>query len=186
MEHINNWKIVLMDDEADIREVVSIVLEDAGFSVQTAEDGQKGIALCKTFCPQIVLTDVRMPGMDGIQVLQTIKERYPDIEVIVVTAFGEMTVAIRALQLDASDFVTKPIDEQGLLVALKRAKQRYQSRKAMLDYTRFLERENAKTVSELIKIYSMQKNLIENSMDGIVACDDKGVVVTFNDLAFCG
>jgi PAS domain S-box-containing protein len=180
MEHVDNWKIVLIDDEADIREVVSIVLEDAGFSVQTAEDGQKGIALCKTFCPQIVLTDIRMPGMDGIQVLQTIKERYPDIEVIVVTAFGETAVAIRALQLDASDFVTKPIDEQGLLVALKRARQRYESRKAMLDYTRFLERENAKTVSELIKIYSMQKNLIESSMDGIVACDDQGVVVTFN------
>ncbi|MBT6341683.1 MAG: response regulator [Desulfobacula sp.] len=180
MENTITWKIVLIDDEEDIRDVVSIVLEDAGFSVSTAENGELGLFLCKTLSPQIVMTDIRMPGMDGIQVLQMIKEKYPDIEVIVVTAFGEMALAVRALQLDASDFITKPIDEEGLLVALTRAKQRYISRKALQDYTWFLEKEKSKSARELIKTYSFQKNLIENSMDGILACDDKGIVMTFN------
>lgn len=180
MENVITWKIVLIDDEEDIRDVVSILLEDAGFSVSTAPNGEQGLSLCKKLCPQIVMTDIRMPGMDGIQVLQTIKQKYPDIEVIVVTAFGEMTLAVRALQLDASDFITKPIDDEGLMVALTRAKQRYISKKTLLDYTRFLEKEKTKTARELIKTYSFQKNLIENSMDGILACDAQGMVITFN------
>ncbi len=180
MENPFTWKIVLIDDEEDIRDVTSIVLEDAGFSVSAAENGELGLSLCKTVCPQIVLTDIRMPGMDGIQVLKTIKETHPDIEVIVVTAFGEMELAVKALQLDASDFITKPINESGLLIALKRAKQRYSSKKALKDYTFFLEKEQAKTARELIKTYSFQKNLIENSMDGIVACDEKDTIVMFN------
>ncbi|WP_051148588.1 hybrid sensor histidine kinase/response regulator [Desulfospira joergensenii] len=174
------WKIVLIDDEEDIRDVVSIVLEDQGFSVAAAENGEKGLALCRTLSPQIVITDIRMPGMDGIQVLQTLKEEIEDIEVIVVTAFGEIEIAVRALQLDASDFITKPIDEGALFVALDRAQKRYTSQKALKDYTGFLEREKAKTAEELIRIYSFQKNLIENSMDGILACNETGQVVTFN------
>lgn len=180
MEKDITWKIVLIDDEQDIRDVVSIVLEDAGFCVFTAPNGEKGLELCRSETPQIVVTDVRMPGMDGIQVLKTLKETHIDIEVIVVTAFGEMALAVKALQLDASDFITKPVNEDNLLVALNRAKQRYAARKAVRDYTRFLEKEKAKTAEELIKTYSLQKNLIENSMDGIVACDDAGRLIIFN------
>ncbi len=180
MENTITWKIVLIDDEKDIRDVVSIVLEDAGFLVSTAPSGEQGLSLCQTEYPQIVITDIRMPGMDGIQVLQAIKEKYPDIEVIVVTAFGEVDLAVKALQLDASDFITKPIDENGLFVALDRARQRVISRKKLKDYTRFLEKEKAKTARELIQTYSLQKNLIEHSMDGILACDETGRVMAYN------
>ena len=69
-----------------------------------------------------MITDIRMPGMDGIEVLKKIKSEDPDTEVIVVTAFGEMALAIQALQLDASDFVTKPIHDEALFVAIDRAK----------------------------------------------------------------
>ena len=143
MDDDKTWKIVLIDDEADILEVVSIVLEDAGFQVSTAHNGESGLALCDRLSPQIVMTDVRMPGMDGIQVLQAVKERYPDIEVIVVTAFGEMELAVRALQLDASDFITKPIQEDVLLISLNRAKRRYSEKKDLQEYARFLERQMA-------------------------------------------
>ncbi|MFH1152612.1 MAG: response regulator [Pseudomonadota bacterium] len=170
----------MLDDEEDIREVISIVLTDAGFSVTTAEDGETGLAFCETINPQIVITDIRMPGIDGIQVLRSVKQKYPDIEVIVITAFGEMELAVKALQLDASDFVIKPIDESALLVSIERAQQRYSSRQALKDYTRLLEKENAQTAQELIKTYSFQKNLIDSSMDGILACDENEVVVTFN------
>ncbi len=180
MDNGQAWKIVLIDDEEDIRDVVSIVLEDAGFLVQSASNGKEGLALCEKISPQIVITDIRMPGMDGIQVLQAIKAQYPDIEVIVVTAFGEMALAVKALQLDASDFVTKPIENDVLMVALKRAQQRYASKKELKDYTRFLEKEQAQTAQELMKTYSYQKNLIKSSMDGILACDENKRVVTFN------
>lgn len=136
------WKIVLIDDEPDIRQVVSLVLEDVGFTVKTCDNGQAGVDLCEVFLPQIVITDIRMPGMDGIAVLEHLKNRFPDIEVIVITAFGELELAIRALQLDASDFITKPISERAINLALKRAMERYTSRKTLKEYAKFLEKEN--------------------------------------------
>ncbi len=176
----NGWTIVLMDDEADIRDVMTLTLQDSGYRVLTAPDGKSGIRLCEAHGPQMVITDIRMPGMDGIQVLQTLKERMPDIEVIVATAFGEMDLAIRALQLDASDFITKPIGDSALFLALDRARQRYTSRKQIKDYTRLLETENARTSQELAATISFQKNLIESSMDGILGCNETGKVMIFN------
>ncbi|MFP4388017.1 MAG: response regulator, partial [Desulfococcaceae bacterium] len=87
------WKIVLIDDEPGIRKVTGIALRDAGYDVAAAADGPEGLALCAEARPQIVITDVRMPGMDGIAVLERIKADMPDIEVIVATAFGEMDLA---------------------------------------------------------------------------------------------
>ena len=175
-----DWKVVLIDDEEDIRDITTIALEDAGYTVFTAEDGQSGIRKTDEISPQIVITDIRMPGMDGIQVLEAIKKHNSDIEVIVATAFGEMTLAIRALQLDASDFITKPINNDALHLALNRAKERYTSRKQLKDYTAFLEKEKAETTQELIKTFTFQKNLIESSMDGILGCDENENVVIFN------
>ncbi|MGD2271847.1 MAG: response regulator [Desulfobacterales bacterium] len=174
------WKIVLIDDEQDIRDVMTITLEDAGCKVSAAPDGERGLQLCEEVSPQIVITDIRMPGMDGIQVLEALKRMHPDIEVIVATAFGDMDLAIRALQLDASDFITKPINDEALHLALKRAQERYTARKQLADYTALLEREKAETSRELVKTFEFQKNLIESSMDGILACDENNVVVTYN------
>ena len=174
------WKIVLIDDEEDIREVMAIALQDAGFTVETAADGVTGLKLCDEILPQIVITDIRMPGMDGLQVLKTIKEEYPDVEVIVATAFGEMDLAIRALQLDASDFITKPISDEALDLALKRAMERFTSKRQLKDYTALLEKEKAETSQELLKNIRFQRNLIESSMDGILGCDDSHTVVIYN------
>lgn len=138
-----DWKIVLIDDEQDIRDVMSVILKDAGYIVFTAPDGETGLQVCESESPQIVITDIRMPGMNGLEVLETLKKKSPATEVIVVTAFGEMDTAIRALQLDASDFVVKPINDEAIRMALKRAKARYSAGKKLADYTAMLEKENA-------------------------------------------
>jgi two-component system NtrC family sensor kinase len=174
------WKIVLIDDEEDIREVMTIALQDAGYIVESAADGETGLQLCKAISPQIVISDIRMPGIDGLQVLEAIKKKYPDIEVIVATAFGEINLAIRALQLDASDFITKPISDEALYLALKRAKERINSRNQLKDYTALLEKEKAETSQQLLKSIAFQRNLIESSMDGILGCDNNHTVVTYN------
>ncbi len=180
MTHNDKWQIVLIDDEEDIRDVMTITLEDAGYHVMTAENGQEGLQLCKDTSPQIVITDIRMPKMDGITFLKELKRHNPDIEVIVVTAFGEIEIAIQALQLDASDFITKPINDEALHMALKRAQYRYNVRKELKDHAALLERENAETTQELIQTISFQKNLIESSMDGIMGCNEKKIVITYN------
>ncbi len=180
MTRNTKWEIVLIDDEQDIRDVMSVTLEDAGYKVLTAENGEVGLRLCEKVSPQIVITDIRMPKMDGIQVLKALKTSDPDIEVIVVTAFGDIEIAIQALQLEASDFINKPINDEALHMALKRAQHRYNVRKKLKNHADLLERENAQTTEELIKTISFQKNLIESSMDGILGCNEEGIVVTFN------
>jgi len=170
----DRWRVLLIDDEKDVRDVVSLALKDAGYETVAACNGPEGIRLWEELGPQIVITDIRMPGMDGLQVLETIKGRGPDTEVIVATAFGEMDVAVRALQLDASDFITKPIDDKVLRLALTRARDRHASRRSLRDYATLLERENARTARELSESIALQKGLIESSMDGILACDANG------------
>ena len=175
-----SWKIVLIDDEEDIRDVLHLSLTDAGYVVYTAEDGRQGLQVCREQCPQIVITDVRMPGMDGIQVLESLKGELPDVEVVVATAFGEMDLAIQALQLGASDFITKPIHDDALHLALRRARERYSARRKLEDHAAWLERENLETIQELMRMFSFQRNLIDSSMDGIAACEQDGLIVTFN------
>ncbi|MCP4669293.1 MAG: PAS domain S-box protein, partial [Deltaproteobacteria bacterium] len=126
------------------------------------------------------ITDIRMPGMDGIEVLKRVKENHPDKEVIVVTAFFFFFIAIRALQLDASDFITKPVNSEALFVALERAKERYTTRKALHDYTALIEERWMDTAEELARTFDFQNNLIESSIDGILGCDSEKKIVTFN------
>jgi PAS domain S-box-containing protein len=174
------WKVLIIDDEEGIRNVLSITLTDAGYQTLTAGDGKRGIQLCQEKSPQIVITDIRMPGMNGIDVLKRIKEQDPDREVIVVTAFGEMEFAIRALQLDASDFITKPINDEALFVALERAKERFNTRKELKDYTALIEERWMDTAEELARTFNFQSNLIQSSIDGIMGCNKDGKIITFN------
>ncbi|MEW6262627.1 MAG: response regulator [Thermodesulfobacteriota bacterium] len=174
------WRIIFIDDEEDIRAVMAVTLEDAGYEVLTAADGEAGLDLCVRTRPQIVITDVRMPRMSGLAVLEAVKRLDPDTEVIVATAFGELDLAIKALQLDASDFITKPINDEALHLALKRARERHTSRRQVREYTALLEKEAARTAQELLKTINFQRNLIEGSMDGILGCDAEERVVVFN------
>jgi signal transduction histidine kinase len=159
MPALLDWRILLIDDEQDILDVVGLALKDAGYHVSTALHGEAGMTACANDPPHIVITDIRMPGINGIEVLARIKERYPSIEVIVATAFAEMELAVQALQLDASDFITKPIAAEALLVAVKRAKQRYTARKKLQDYTAFLEAGWAETSQELQQM-SLQAHIL--------------------------
>ena len=180
MAPTTDWKVLLIDDEEDIRDVVGVTLMDAGYEVDSAGDGEAGLKKCEEVSPQIVITDVRMPGISGIEVLETVKKRFPHMEVIVATAFGDMDLAVRALQLNASDFITKPINVEALLVALDRAKHRYSTAEQIREYTRFVENGWTETTKELLETFAYQRSLIESSMDGILGCDSEGLVVTFN------
>jgi two-component system NtrC family sensor kinase len=175
--------VLLIDDEEGIRKVMSIALKDAGYVVWTADSGEQGLEIFKRKQPALVLTDIKMPGMDGIAVLRRIKEMQTDSEVIIITGHGEMELAISALQLEASDFITKPIHDDALFVALKRAKEKIQLKRQLRDYTENLERRVREATAEIQRISDFQANLIDNSLDGIVAGDAKRKIVIFNESA---
>jgi two-component system, NtrC family, sensor kinase len=175
-----DWRVLLVDDEEGIRKVMRITLEDAGYRVETAADGPAGLSRCESFAPQILITDIRMPGMDGLELLAAVKKRWPQIEAIVMTAFGEMNLAIRALQLDASDFITKPLHDEALFLALQRARERFRVRQQVRDYTALLAAGWARTARELMDTFAFQRNLIDGSLDGILGCDRNDTVMIFN------
>lgn len=180
MPENGEWRVLVIDDDKDVGGMIAFSLQDAGCTVQVAHDGSGGLALVQAFAPHIVFTDVRMPGMNGIQVLEHLKRDHPHIEVVVATAFAEMQPAVRALQLGASDFITKPIHHDALTVALERAKQRCRTRIQLEDYTRFLEEGWNETTRELMETFAYQNQLIESSMDGILGVNDRQIVVIFN------
>jgi PAS domain S-box-containing protein len=131
--------LLLVDDEEGIRTVLGLSLADAGYVVHTAADGEAALALFEKVHPTIVLTDIKMPGMDGIELLGIIKERSPDTEVIMITGHGDMELAIESLKLEATDFVTKPVNPDVLEIALKRATDRLAMRRQLKQYTENLE-----------------------------------------------
>lgn len=135
MEHT----ILLVDDEEDIRDVLGIYLTDIGYTVTTAENGEAALRIFRASLPSIVLTDIKMPGMDGIELLRRIKRENPDTEVIMITGHGDMKLAVESLKYEATDFVTKPINDEILEFALKRARERIAMRRQLRQYTENLE-----------------------------------------------
>jgi len=143
--------ILLVDDEEGIRKVLGISLSDRGYRVQTAVNGEEALALFESLHPSIVLTDIKMPGMDGIDLLKRIKQQSPETEVIMITGHGDIHLAIESLKFEATDFITKPIDEDILDVALKRARERIDMRAQLRSYTENLEQLVAEKSRRLVQ-----------------------------------
>jgi signal transduction histidine kinase len=133
-------QLLLVDDEPGILKVLGISLADRGYQVLTAESGEQALRVFHETHPEVILTDIKMPGMDGIELLKRIKEESPNTEVIMITGHGEMELAIQSLKYDASDFITKPIDDEALDIALRRALEKLSYKKKLKEYTENLEK----------------------------------------------
>ena len=144
-------RILVIDDEPGIRKMLDLELSAEGFVVFTAESGVSGIELFIKERPDLVMTDIKMPGMDGIEVLKHLKEMSSDVEVIVITGHGDMETAIQALQLDAGDFVTKPFVGESLSVAIKRARDRIRLKSELAEYHHELEAKVEKATQKLLE-----------------------------------
>ncbi len=143
-------KILIIDDEPIMLENMAVYLEDSGFSIVSSRDGKAGLEAFTSQQPDLVLLDLRMPGMDGLEVLSRLKKRSPDTPVIVVTGEGGMGDAVSALRLGAYDFITKPVLDMALLEhsareALEKSKLVFENRK----YRKFLEYEIEKRTLDL-------------------------------------
>lgn len=143
-------RLLLIDDEPGIRRMMSLDLTADGYEVTTAEDGLSGVEAFAREHPDIVLTDLKMPGMDGIEVLKRVKQMSPQTEVIVITGHGDLELAIKSLQLDAGDFITKPVHDQALSVALARARERLALKAQLRGYTEDLERRVAEATAQVV------------------------------------
>ncbi len=127
-EKRSNARILVVDDEASARSGLQRLLQDEGFTVDVAADGPAALALAAESSPDVVVTDLRMPGMDGVELMNRLHESHRDVPVIVATAFGDVSSAVAAMRGGAEDFLTKPIDFDTLLVVVDRAIKRREMR----------------------------------------------------------
>ena len=116
--------ILVIDDEKPTLSMFRLFLTAYGYNVLTAEEGKTGLALFKKERPDIVFMDLKMPGMDGLEVLHKIRETGIAVQVVIITGHGDRDKAMEALDLDASDFINKPLEKEALDSALNRAENR--------------------------------------------------------------
>jgi nucleotide-binding universal stress UspA family protein/CheY-like chemotaxis protein len=113
-------RILVVDDEVNARTALTELLHDEGYTVDAAADGFKALGKMADFAPDLVLTDLKMPGMDGIQLLGKIRESDPELPVVMMTAFGEVETAVGAMRAGARDYLSKPVNVGELQVVVAR------------------------------------------------------------------
>jgi DNA-binding NtrC family response regulator len=114
-------KILVVDDEVPVRDILQKGLSQmGGFSVEVAENGREAIQKIENDLFDLVLTDVKMPEMDGLELLKAIKETWPEMMVILMTGYGSIETAVEAMKMGANDYITKPIDLNELLIHISR------------------------------------------------------------------
>ena len=114
-------KVLLIEDEKRLRRVLQLVLEEAGYEVRTAADGGEGISIWQSWRPHVVVTDLKMQPVDGMEVLRFGSEQHGETPCIILTAFGTVTTAVDAMKIGAYDFLTKPVDHSQLVEVVQQA-----------------------------------------------------------------
>ena len=147
--------VLIVDDDEGVRRVFRRVLERQGMRVIEAHDGESGIARCDEVAPGMVFLDLRMPGMDGLDVLSALVERHPETPVVVVSGQGTMDDAVQALRRGAWDFVGKPLADNELLIrAARRGVERAQLLKQNREYGESLRQANQRLSAALRELRS--------------------------------
>ncbi|MDI1477396.1 sigma-54 dependent transcriptional regulator [Polyangium sp. y55x31] len=117
-------RVLVVDDEASARSGLEKLLRQEGYAVDAAADGPSALQIAAERPPDVVVTDLKMPRMDGLELLQKLRATYPTVPVIMVTAFGEVSTAVQAMRSGADDFITKPVDFDALTLSIERAIER--------------------------------------------------------------
>lgn len=115
-------RVLIIDDEANIRSILSTLLKKNGYGVQAADSGEAGLEIYARFKPEVILLDLKMPGIDGIEVMEALDKRLnADCRTIIMTAHGEVRSAVEAMKKGAFDYLQKPFDNDELLAVISRA-----------------------------------------------------------------
>src|SRR6185295_10415849 len=117
-------RVLVVDDEDKLRLVLRTLLKRQGYEVETAASGEEALALVDTFGPDVILTDVRMPKMGGLDLLTTLQAKGNEATVIVMSAYGNVDMALDAIKAGAYDYVQKPFKHEEIVLTLRKAEER--------------------------------------------------------------
>ena len=167
--------VLVVDDEADVRALLTDLLTEEGYKVRTADTAAKAVAEIEKHLPDLVMMDVQLPDQDGIALLRQLKKEHSELEMIVMTAFGGSSTAIKAMEHGAYDYVTKPFEIDDLLATLKRVFEHAD----MSHEVSTLRLELGKSAAERERIVGSSKPMLEVfKLIGKVASADATVLVT--------
>lgn len=133
-------RILIVDDEAMMRDLLSKILGREGFSTLSAESGERALEVMSAESIDLIITDIKMPKMDGFQLLKRLKEDYPDVGVIIMTAYGDTYTVRDALLLGADEYVTKPFKSHEVALVVERAYWRILSGKNEQEQTQMAQK----------------------------------------------
>lgn len=167
-------KILVIDDEKSIRNTLKDILETEEHEVVTAEDGVKGLELFPDGRFEVVLCDIKMPEMDGVEVLGKILEQPQDVPVIMISGHGDIEIAVDAIKKGAFDFLEKPLDLNRLLITIRNALERSD----LITETRVLKRKIAKTHDMIGEAPAIRK--IKEMIDRVAATDARVLITGDN------
>ena len=157
--------ILIVDDDWQVREVLHEIFLSAGYACQIAGDGREGLDLFRETLPPLIVTDLKMPVMDGIALLQGIREADSDAAVIVLTGAADVKTAIESLKLGAHDFIMKPVNVDELLIAADRAIERRQLLIERREYQAVLERRVEEATANLASAYTQTLEALGAALD---------------------
>ncbi|HBO69074.1 MAG TPA: DNA-binding response regulator, partial [Deltaproteobacteria bacterium] len=165
-------RILFIDDDRGGREMALFNLRKAGYKVTAASDGQEGLSLFSSEKFDLVITDVKMPGISGIEVLRRIREQDSDVPVLVITAFGNVETAVEAMKEGAYDFIGKPFNKDQLLLSVEKAL----DRRRLAAEVRNLRIRASGVEREIVSVSGAMERVLE--IADRVAATDASVLIT--------
>ncbi len=171
--------ILVVDDEQAVRDVLSEGLQDSGYRCASASNGSDALELLKTDQYSLVLSDIDMPKMDGVKLLQAVKQLSADIEVVMITGVVDVEVAVRAIRMGASDYLTKPFNLDQVRITVERALEKRRLIQENREYQRNLEARVLERTAELVvkhreiaELFSKLQVSYETTLEALAAALD--------------
>jgi PAS domain S-box-containing protein len=163
--------VLVIDDERIVRTSLAVYLEDTGYRVLEAGNGLEGIKLCRTESPDIVFTDLRMPGLDGFGVVERLSIEFPETPVVVISGAGNISEAVQALRLGAWDYITKPIEDLDVIdITSRRVLERARLMRENREYRQQLELLVEERTRQLAESEERYRQLFLQHEDAIMLC----------------
>jgi len=175
-DNVDTLPVLIVDDELDIREGSERILKRMGYNVTTAASGEEGLEKFSAINPAIILLDLKMPGIDGLEVLKRIHEIDENVIVIVITGYATVETAIQAMKQGAYDFIPKPFEPDQLRLIVNRAAEKIRLRLAAAE----MDRERQRTLLDLGTEKSRIRTIIESLPNGVLVTNTSGQVVLMN------
>jgi len=171
--------ILIIDDEKIIRDGTEYVLKKEGYKVVTCKDGEEGIECLKSAPFQMLILDLMMPGIRGMDVLKLVQKQYPDLLVIVITGYATVGNAVEAMKIGAYDFIPKPFTPDQLRIVVRRAIDKLNLEQEMA----LLRSEREKSLQDIANEKSRVKTIIHCMADGVIVTDRENNIVLTNPAA---